>query len=374
MSALHTDAESDGPSTHKLGGSRFLDWDWRIVGITALFGALAEPDWIEGLASGDWTSAGRSLAEAELFGLLVFLFAALLFRRAPALSRPIALTLAVILGCFAARAIELPPYVGSFGADFPGGEPSYWTLVWFLARNSMMIWGTLAAAWYFLQRSTERQAALRASVLARRMLETQLVEARLQVMQAQVEPHFLFNTLAHVKRLYKTDPLLAKRMLDRFCEYMRAALPQMRDAVATLGSEVELAEAFLDVQKIRMGERLVIEIAVPRSERQQPFPPMMLVSLVENAIKHGLNPLPEGGVVRVSAEWSQQALRVMVADSGRGFSTSRGTGVGLANIRSRLAALYGPAARFTLAPNVPRGIRATIEIPARPVVAQAGAD
>jgi LytS/YehU family sensor histidine kinase len=210
-------------------------------------------------------------------------------------------------------------------------------------------------------------------VLERRVLETQLVEARLQVMQAQVEPHFLFNTLANIKRLYKADPVLAERMLDRFCEYMQAALPQMRNAVATLGSELGLAEAYLEVQKIRMGDRLVVEIAVPHGERQRPFPPLMLASLVENAIKHGLNPLAEGGVVRVSAESSQQTLRVMVADSGRGFSASRGTGIGLANIRSRLTALYGPAARFTLAPNVPRGIRATIEIPALPAVLDAGA-
>jgi len=122
-----------------------------------------------------------------------------------------------------------------------------------------------------------------------------------------------------------------------------------------------------------MGDRLGVEIAVADRERQQLFPPLMLASLVENAIKHGLNPLPEGGVVRVSAECSQQTLRVMVADSGRGFSASRGTGIGLANIRSRLVALYGPAARFTLAPNLPRGIRATIEIPAATAVPQAAA-
>jgi LytS/YehU family sensor histidine kinase len=268
----------------------------------------------------------------------------------------------------------MAPYAGEFDADFPGGPPSYWTLVWFFTRQSMMLWGILAAAWYFLQRSTERQAALRESALARRVLETQLVEARLQVMQAQVEPHFLFNTLAHVKRLFKSDPVLAQRMLDHFCAYLHAALPQMRNAVATLGSELALAQAYLDVQKIRMGDRLVVEIAVPDGERQQPFPSMMLASLVENAIKHGLNPLSEGGVVRVSAERSQEALRVIVADSGRGFFASRGNGVGLANIRGRLAALYGPAARFTLAPNVPRGILATIEIPAVPVARHAGAD
>ncbi len=373
---MQPEADSDGRSTRKLSRLRFLDGiDWRIVGMTAVFAALAEPGWAEDLTDGQWGTAVRDLAEAELFGLLILIFAAALFRwRARGLSRPVALTLAVIAGCFAARAITLPPSVGTFGADFPGGEPSYWTLLWFFARKSMMLWGILAAGWYFLQCSTERQAALRQSVLARSVLETQLVEARLQVMQAQVEPHFLFNTLAHVKRLYKTDPVLAQRMLDRFCKYLHAALPQMRNVVATLGSELTLAEAYLDVQKIRMGDRLVVEIAIPDGARQQPFPSMMLTSLVENAIKHGLNPLPGGGMVRVSAESSQEALRVIVADSGRGFSASRGTGVGLANIRGRLAALYGPAARFTLGPNVPHGIRAMIEIPSLAASEHAGAN
>ena len=363
-------------SPRKLYRLRFSEEiDWRLVGMTAVCGLLAEPGWVEGLTDGDWLGAVRDIAEAELFGLLILVFAAVLFRwRTHGLSRPVALTLAVIAGCFAARAISLPPYVGTWGADFPGGEPSYWTLLWFFSRKSMMLWGILAAAWYFVQRSMERQAALRESVLARRVLETQLIEARLQVLQAQVEPHFLFNTLANIKRLYKADPVLAERMLDRFCEYMQAALPQMRNAVATLGSELVLAEAYLEVQKIRMGDRLVVEIAVPPGERARSFPPLMLASLVENAIKHGLNPLAEGGVVRVSADWSQQTLRVMVTDTGRGFSASRGTGIGLANIRSRLTALYGPAARFTLAPNIPRGIRATIEIPALAAFAHTSAN
>jgi hypothetical protein len=364
-------------SQRQLHQLRFTDEiDWRTVGMTAVCSLLVERDWLEGLTDADWPDIVRGFAEAELFGMLILLFAAVLFRwRAYGLSRPIALAAAVIVGCFAAQAITVADYVGTpqFDAEFPGGKPSYWTLVWFFARKSIMLWGILAAAWYFLQRSTERQAALRESALARHVLETQVVEARLQLMQAQVEPHFLFNTLANVKRLYKTDPVLAQRMLECFCDYLQAALPQMRSVDATLGMELTLAEAYLGVQKIRMGDRLGIEIEVADRERRQLFPPLMLASLVENAIKHGLNPLPEGGVVRVSAECSQQTLRVMVADSGRGFCASRGTGIGLANIRSRLVALYGPAARFTLAPNLPRGIRATIEIPAVTAVPQAAA-
>ena len=114
--------------------------DWRIVGMTAVASLLAELDWIDGLTDGGWLDVVRGFAEAELFGLLILVFAAVLFRwRAHALSRPIALSLAVVFGCFAAQAITVAPYVGMFGDDFPGGKPSYWTLVWFFTRKSIML-------------------------------------------------------------------------------------------------------------------------------------------------------------------------------------------------------------------------------------------
>ncbi len=113
-------------------------------------------------------------------------------------------------------------------------------------------------------------------------------------LEAQVEPHFLFNTLAHVRHAYDTDPAVAGRMLGSFCDYLHVALPNMRESTATLASELALAEAYLAIQKIRMGDRLGVHVAVADEDRVRPFPPMMLASLVENAIKHGLNPLPAG--------------------------------------------------------------------------------
>ena len=169
-----------------------------------------------------------------------------------------------------------------------------------------------------------------------------MLEARLQVMQAQVEPHFLFNTLAHVQRLYQTDPARGRSMLDSFCGYLRAALPQMRGNGSTLGREVELARAYLDTHRIRMGRRLRFEIEIPNELLAAAFPPMMLLSLVENAIKHGLNPLREGGSIRTVAASDDGVLRVTVTDTGIGLSTAAyggGDGVGLSNIRARLAAI-----------------------------------
>jgi signal transduction histidine kinase len=188
-------------------------------------------------------------------------------------------------------------------------------------------------------------------------------EARLRMLQAQIEPHFLFNTLANVRRLYETSPGDAVTMLDNLMRYLAVALPQMRASDSTLGREVDLTESYLNIQRIRMGNRLAFDIAIPESLRNERVPAMMLLTLAENAIKHGLAPLPEGGQIRISATVSGEALQMRVEDSGRGFVQSSGAGTGLANIRARLAAVYGSAGRLTLARNTPRGIAATIAVP-----------
>jgi signal transduction histidine kinase len=188
-------------------------------------------------------------------------------------------------------------------------------------------------------------------------------EARLRMLQAQIEPHFLFNTLANVRRLYQTDAAAAESMLENLMRYLEVALPQMRASGSTLGREAALTEAYLALQQVRMGRRLAFEFDVPAPLRDAPLPPMMLLTLVENAIKHGLAPLPEGGSVRVSAAVDGSELQVRVADTGRGFAQTSGGGTGLANIRARLSGTYGPAGRLTLSLNVPHGVVATIAVP-----------
>jgi hypothetical protein len=338
---------------------------WRLIGLTTLV-ALPFPlaNWISMEDPLDW---GRTLYYTLGFvleGYCVLLTGIVLTNaRGGALPRPLALALAVLLGSVLAGAlIEL-----SFVLGYPTkGRPDTGSIlgnVFWLARKTALTWGFLVAAWYFMQRAAERGAALREAELARHQLEARIVEARLQVMQAQTEPHFLFNTLSHVKRLYRTDPALGRRMLDRFCDYLRATLPQMRGEGATLGREIDLARAYLDVQKIRMGQRLAVAIDVAPDLRDRAFPSMMLLTLVENAVKHGLSPLPDGGAITISAHTRDGALEVAVADSGAGFSTTKGTGVGLSNIRARLQSLYGSSARLTLAPGSPRGIVAAVAIP-----------
>lgn len=217
------------------------------------------------------------------------------------------------------------------------------------------------------QRSRMQSDLLRAEAEKHR-LEKQVMEARLQVMQAQVEPHFLFNTLANVQHLVEADAKAAGKMLENLIRYLRIALPQMRESSSTLGREMDMAAAYLEIFKIRMGARLDYTMSLPGDLRDHEFPPMMLITLVENAIKHGLDPCCDAGTVTLSAQLKDGKLVVRVADTGEGFQPKKGGGVGLANIRERLSTLYGKSAKLTLEENQPRGVVSTIEVPQRGVL------
>jgi len=187
--------------------------------------------------------------------------------------------------------------------------------------------------------------------------------ARLQAAQAQIEPHFLFNALANVKRLYQLDASAGRAMLRNLSQVLGSALGQMRDERCTLEREVGLSLAYLRVQEIRMGDRLKVETRVPRALHAARLPSMMLSTLVENAIKHGIAPLMDGGTVRIEAETVGGVLRVKVTDTGRGLVHGGGTGVGLANIEARLASEFGREGQLTLEERPSGGTVATIEIP-----------
>ena len=215
------------------------------------------------------------------------------------------------------------------------------------------------------KQKAERRAALASATAADEGLKRQLAEAELKMMQAQVEPHFLFNTLASVDYLIETDPPRASQMQKNLIAYLRAALPEMREGSTTLGKEVALCRAYLEILKVRMDERLQTAINVPQGLLNAQFPPMMLQSLVENSIKHGLEPKPEGGSVTIAADVANGRLRVRVADTGLGFTHGAASGVGLSNIRERLKQLYGGDASFVVEANAHGGTIATIEVPYR---------
>ncbi|HPG80339.1 MAG TPA: histidine kinase [Piscinibacter sp.] len=200
-------------------------------------------------------------------------------------------------------------------------------------------------------------------------LKRQVVEARMAAMQAQVEPHFLFNTLASIDHLIETDPKRASVMQKNLIALLRASMPTMRETAANgvrdLGRELAVIAPYLEILKVRMEDRLSTLIDVPEGLRSAEFPPMMIQSLVENAIKHGLEPKPEGGSLAVKAEIVHGKLAVTVADTGLGFgkAATAGTGIGLNNIRERLQLLYGNRASLSVGENLPSGTRVTITVP-----------
>ncbi|KAF1714651.1 sensor histidine kinase [Pseudoxanthomonas yeongjuensis] len=202
--------------------------------------------------------------------------------------------------------------------------------------------------------------------------EKELTVAKLSLLHAQVEPHFLYNTLASAQYLTRSDPARADEMLGNLITYLRHSLPRTEDSLSTLGEELERARAYLEILKIRMGNRLNLQIEVPEALKSIPFPAMMLQTLVENAIKHGLEPKSGGGTVWIIARTIDDSLAVTVADDGQGFNAgSSGTGIGLKNVRERLRLAYGGAASFAIVANFPSGVAATINIPANDIPAKA---
>ena len=194
--------------------------------------------------------------------------------------------------------------------------------------------------------------------------EKELTVAKLSLLHAQVEPHFLYNTLASAQYLTRSDPARADEMLGNLITYLRHSLPRTEDSLSTLGEELERARAYLEILKIRMGPRLALQIEVPEALKVIALPSMMLQTLVENAIKHGLEPKSGGGTVWIIARQVDDALAVTVADDGQGFNVqSSGTGIGLKNVRERLRLAYGNAASFNIVANFPTGVAATINVP-----------
>ncbi|WP_334177671.1 histidine kinase [Pseudoxanthomonas sp.] len=201
-------------------------------------------------------------------------------------------------------------------------------------------------------------------------LESRVHEAdlRLGVLQAQVEPHFLFNTLASVRALVRQDPPQAEATLDALVDFLRATIPKLRDdrgLHATLGQQLDICTSYLALMRVRMGGRLTYAVQADDALRPLPFPPSLLITLVENAIKHGIEPRPGAGHVEVIAARIDNHLSVRVVDDGAGLQPGLSTGMGLSNVREQLAARYGRKAAFSLVAGPSgRGVCAEIQLPA----------
>ncbi|HEV2703767.1 MAG TPA: histidine kinase [Steroidobacteraceae bacterium] len=254
----------------------------------------------------------------------------------------------------------------------------YWGSLDWLTGDTTGLWPALIrvnnlpcafeAALVFAAVGFRSSARTATSALTQRRIEGTVLEgnvkrAHLQLLRAQIEPHFLFNTLATVRMLVRHDRIAAVEMLDNLMRYLSEALPTLRQDESSLSEELQLVAAYLRIHQIRMGARLSYELMVPEHLGTERIPTMLLLTLVENALKHGINPAVEGGSIQVSAARGDAALVLKVSDTGDGLSVTEGHGMGLANIRARLSMLYGDGAILSLARNASHGMVATVSIP-----------
>lgn len=355
----------------------FRGLTWKRYGVfclVVLVLALSESPAIRGLlAAASWRDYVLAVGRPWVYVLLTFtpVFLAVIAAGNLAPQHHVrALAIAVVAGQAAGTilwAVSVPRlYPEGFAVHYLTATPDAWTRFRFFAGNGLLFLGISAVAttfWYLLQRNLATGRALARERERAEEIEREQTEAHLAAMQAQIEPHFLFNTLASVRRLFETDARAGHAMLQHLVSYLTTSLPTLRESRSTLGREIELAVAYLNVQKYRMGARLSFAIDAPAALREVVVPPMMLATLVENAVIHGLAPLPAGGAIRISARAENGKLELEVADTGRGMQSVWGAGIGLSNIIARLQSQFGGAAGFNIANQPGGGTLATLTLP-----------
>ena len=221
---------------------------------------------------------------------------------------------------------------------------------------------SMALGALYRERDAQAQHDALSFALEKSQLERQALDARVKLLHAQIEPHFLFNTLANVQELVESGSSQAGPVLKSLIAYLRAAIPRLDDRDANLSTEISLVRAYLELMLLRMPDRLQFSIDVPPALGGLRFPSMALLTLVENAIRHGIDPAEQGGRIDVRAERSGSVgeVRISVTDTGVGLQDTAAPGTGLANLRERLAVFYGNGARLELAEHAPHGVRAVI--------------
>ncbi len=267
----------------------------------------------------------------------------------------IAIPFGVIVGAKLASLFGAFDLIGAWTHDPVNSWKSISVSLLFSASASAFVILYLNAANYRVELESERRRGAEAS-------RSQAV-AELALLQAQIEPHFLFNTLAHVQSAIDQEPAVGKAMLEHLIRYLRGTLRRSRQSSCTLAEEQELVESLLAIAAIRLGARLRYRIEIPDTLRDAKLPPLLLQPLVENAVKHGIEPAVEGGEICVQGEIVDDTLILRVTDTGVGMSNTAPEGVGLSNVRARLASLYGDQGSLTLRSGTARGTIAELRLP-----------
>jgi hypothetical protein len=342
-----------------------LAFGWRRVLFTFLFsftiGALIGRHW----QSGWWSAVERVLA-LGFVALAVFSLFEQWPRRLP---KWVARWVLQVVGV--AIAMPLTTFT-IYVLSTESGAPPFWEeplrMEGFAALTGL---GVFLSPWIALGALVRQKEALAreqalALDLARSEADRLALDARLNLLQAQVAPHFLFNTLANIQALVEAGSPKAPEVLRSLVAYLRAAVPRLNDPVTTLGQEVDLVRAYLELMRMRLPDRLAFELNVADAALGLRCPPMTLLTLVENAVRHGIDPAEEGGSIAVDVRVTEGRCWVRVADSGAGLQASdRGLGTGLTTLRERLALVFGDAASLRIRAREPRGVVAELEFPAR---------
>ncbi len=310
---------------------------------------------------GDWV---QQMVYAQAIGLCIWAFidfGRLLFERDPDSHLPTGWRGVVLQ----VGGVALGYFTGTWIADFYCGCSTFQT--WTHSPRTMGGYFVMAVgvsvgiSFFFISRGREERRRQQLAVAQR-----DAAEAKLKLLESQLEPHMLFNTLANLRVLIGLDPARAQAMLDQLIAFLRATLSASRTAMHPLAAEFARVADYLELMKVRMGERLVVELSLPAALATQPVPPLILQPLVENAIKHGLEPHVAGGQLSVEAAAESGHLVLRVRDTGAGLGltdNAAGTRFGLQQVQERLHTLYGDAATLTLAPIAEGGTLAVVRLP-----------
>lgn len=336
------------------------------LGLSLLWGLLLSPSWTSGRAA----LLLRTM-EIGLVAMIAFGIAEQWPRRLP---RWIARW---VLQIVAVAFVILPTVLAIYVYNTGHGEPPFWQNKERLSGFGMLsVTGLLFAPWVAVtslvrQRDNFMRHQALAFQLERSELERRAIDARLRLLQAQVEPHFLFNTLANIRELVDSGSAQASAVLGSLIAYLRAAVPRLNDPATTLGQEIELVRAYLELMQMRMPDRLQFSLHADAAAHALRCPPMTLLALVENAVRHGIDPSEEGGRIDVRIQVENGHCHTQVSDTGVGLAAagSAGLGTGLSSLRERLRLTFGSEAQLTLTPVYPHGNRADLHFPAWPSTA-----